>query len=260
MMQDTMDLRRRIENAAASQEVENVHATHCYFHAASRSKEEWSTIWTRRDDCSWAHGFGRMRGFDEVWKGSVSDYDVMAYKDFIKLRRVYPQVGGKDPRPLMVCSMHTMTTGVVEVAEDGQSARAAFLTPGTLFSNLNADQKKDAMTLWERYGADFIYENGRWLYLHEQVCPDYGMPLFDSVDLAHETYLREISDKKPEPPQPEPGEDEQEASGRPHVSDPGPLHLEYSPFIPTQNTVPYPLPYKTLNNSNTYTKCDCYED
>ena len=34
---------------------------------------------------------------------------------------------------------------------------------------------------------------------------------------------------------------------------PGPLHREYEFLMPSQNTCPWPEPYETLDNNNTYT-------
>ena len=39
----------------------------------------------------------------------------------------------------------------------------------------------------------------------------------------------------------------------PPVSDPGPLHMPYSVLKAPQDTVPWPEPYETLDNDNTYT-------
>ena len=72
----------RIFNAAATQEAEFVHATHTYLHARANATEEWSQIWSQCDDVSWAHAFGRMRGFKNVWNGSVTCYDVQATQRF----------------------------------------------------------------------------------------------------------------------------------------------------------------------------------
>ena len=38
----------------------------------------------------------------------------------------------------------------------------------------------------------------------------------------------------------------------PDVTDPGPLHLPYSVIMPPQNTVPWPVPYQTLDNDNSF--------
>ena len=118
-----LTLHERIRNADASQQVENVKAKHAYLHGRADATGEWSVIWSRSDDCSWAHAFGRMRGFDQVYHGSVGDYDKMCMENWLDLYEVYPEVTGKDPRPLMECSVHTLVTDVIEVAADGKSAR-----------------------------------------------------------------------------------------------------------------------------------------
>ena len=66
-----LTLHERIRNADASQQVENVKAKHAYLHGRADATGEWGVIWSRSDDCSWAHAFGRMRGFDQVYHGSV---------------------------------------------------------------------------------------------------------------------------------------------------------------------------------------------
>ncbi|MGI5937054.1 MAG: hypothetical protein ACOX7I_09725 [Oscillospiraceae bacterium] len=113
-MKEHLSLSQRIRNAAASQEVENVKALHAYYHARADATSEWTQIWSRSDDVSWAHGFGRMRGFDQVWFGTVTHYDKMAFENWLKMYEIYPKVGGKDPRPLMEASVHTLVTDVIE--------------------------------------------------------------------------------------------------------------------------------------------------
>jgi hypothetical protein len=185
-----------------------------------------------------------MRGFDQVWRGSVSDYDAMAFQNWLEMRDMYPEIGGKDPRPLMEASIHTLSADIIEVAEDGQSARASFITPGVIHSVLTPEGKKYCHVLWERYGSDFVLEDGEWKYLHEHVCPDILTNL-DNTDWAREDYLRLASNKGEAPP-PTLGDP-------PHVTDPGPLHHPFSIIQPPQNTVPWPEPYKTLDDDNSFT-------
>lgn len=245
-MKNHLSLSRRIKNAAASQAVENVKARHSYLHARADSTGEWGTIWSKSDDCSWAHAFGRMRGFKSVWYGSVTRYDAMAMQNWLQIYDTYPEVGGMDPRPLFECSVHTLLTDIIEVADDGETARGMFITPGVIHSVLNPDRKRYCMVLWERYGSDFVCEDGAWKYLHEQVCPDIFGTL-DNIDWAHADYERLTTPKRDEPPQ-------EVTLGSPPVEDPGPLHKPYSVVQPPQNTVPWPIPYRTLDNDNTYTK------
>lgn len=245
MRKKHLDLRQRVLNAAASQEVENVKAQHTYLHGRADASGEWGKIWSKDDWCSWGHIFGRMRGFDQVWKGSVTAYDNMAMQNSLNVQKIYPEIGGYDPRPLMEASVHTLFTDIIEVADDGKSARGMFITPGVIFCRLNRHEYPYCNVLWERYGSDFVLEKGKWLYLHEQVCPDI-MGKLDMTNFAHEDFARAIAPVEPGARKVTLGED-------PDVTDPGPLHLPYSVTMPPQNTVPWPEPYKTLDNEHSYT-------
>ncbi len=61
--------------------------------------------------------------------------------------------------------MHILDTDVIEVAKDGLSARAAFYTPGVIFSNYAPQEHKRFRFVTERHGSDFVFENGAWKYL-----------------------------------------------------------------------------------------------
>lgn len=246
-----LSFEQKVHNAFGSQEVELVQATHSYLHAASRSYEEWAYFWSKRDDGSWAHAWGRMRGWDEIWYGNVANYDANCYGNYLKIFKLYPEVGGMDPRPLMVLSMHTLASGIVEVAEDGMSARAAFYTPGTLGSIINDDGKPGANSLWERYGADYVLEDGKWLFLHQQVCPDI-MGDFDNVNTARNSYLMETGGIKP-PDFGSQGQDDPLGYHIPPRTDEYMMHFGYSVVQTVQNSVPWPESYKTLDDDNTYT-------
>ncbi len=240
-----LTLEERVRNAAASQEVENVKAEHTYYHGRADATGEWGNIWSHSEDCSWAHAFGRMRGFDQVWYGSVTRYDAQAMENWLKIYQMYPEVGGKDPRPLLEASVHTLVTDVIEVAADGKSARGSFITPGVIHSRLTEEGKKYCMILWERYGSDFVCEDGKWLYLHEHVCPDIPGSL-DCTNWAADEYQRLTAPAGGPPPGGPPSS--------PPVTDPGPLHSPYSLLHKPANTVPWPEPYETLDDENTYTK------
>lgn len=253
-MNKNLSLHQRIFNAAATQEAEFVHATHTYLHARANATEEWSQIWSQCDDVSWAHAFGRMRGFKNVWNGSVTCYDVQATQRFQGAYEAMPEIGGFDIRPLMELSLHTLATDIVEVADDGKTARAFFLTPGLISSAVGGNGKRRCGGLWERYGADFIFEDGTWLFLHEHVCPDMGIGC-DSGNPGMQNYER-MKDPKGHggPGGPPPGGPGPQLRTRPDCDDPGPLHSNWSVTQTVQNTVPWPEPYATMDDDNTYTK------
>lgn len=257
-MKSKLSISQRIRNARSSQLVENVKARHGYYHTKGQGAEEFSTLWSQREDVSWAHCFGRMRGFDEIWWDSVTRIDAMAYSAFTALAKKYPQVGGKDPRALFEAPIHTLTTDVLEVAEDGMSARATFFTPGVIFNHLALNGKHYARCNWEVYGADFVYENGEWLYLHEHVCPILGCRVdIDNwaaisyrclADPEYKEYFMKASAKY--------GDDDVPFGEmlELRLADAETLHSTYSPILPPQDTVPWPEPYATLDDNNTYTR------
>lgn len=285
-MGTNLTLSQRLHNALGSQAVENTKARHAYWHAKNYSTEEWTRLWSRREDCSWAHGFGRMRGFEEVWLGNVTQYDGRCCGNYMALYNVFPEIGGQDIRAVTGVAAHTLVTDIIEVAEDGLSARACYLTPGFIHSTLSTSGGRSCLVLWERYGSDFVFENGAWKYLHEQVCPDIRGGSFDTTNWAKEAYDNLNNPRKggpggppgggkpgggrpggpggpggpagPETPAREqsilPDSVRKLASGaNPPVTD-GPLHASYTPVQPVQDSVPWPEPYRTLDDDNTYTR------
>ncbi len=178
-MKTHLTLSQRIHNAEGVQAAEYLHARHTYLHATSYCKEEWGEFWDTTEEASWGHLFGVMCGFDEVWYNSVSNYDPDGFRGYINLVKQHPEISWFDARSMREISMHTLATDIIEAADDGKTVRASFLTPGILVFALNANHHFRGLTLWERYGSDFVYDEdeGEWLYLHEQVCPDMGGPM-----------------------------------------------------------------------------------
>ena len=69
----------------------------------------------------------------------------------------------------MECSVHTLVCDVIEVADDGKSARASFVTPGAINSTLDPDQEKWCHIMWERYGSDFVIDD--WTRITDTTIP-----------------------------------------------------------------------------------------
>jgi hypothetical protein len=311
-MKEHLSLSQRIHNADGSQQVENLKAIHAYSHGRNWPIEEWGYIWDTSEYTSWAHGFGRWRGYDKVYDNSVGSWDVSTYSTYMQTWKVWPDTVGMDPRALNFAAVHNLSSDVIEVADDGKSARGAYLTPGTIFEQRRPNGLRRDIYMWERYGADFVCdEKGRWKYLHEQVCPDFQGSMDDSnwsLDALEQAMNpRPFGPPGGDPPAggapggapdgapgggpggapdgapgggpggapdggpggpgggapgggapgggaPGPGDPPAGGGGGHNVDDPGPLHVEYNFFITPQDTCPWPEPYETLDNNNTYTQ------
>ena len=188
-MNRALTLEQRIHNAEACQTVEEYKARHAYLHGAGYSREEWDLMWLDSPNTTWAHQFGRMVGFEEVYMNSVFHMDRQVVTDKLAMMEEYPELQGHDLRSVCAGGCHALASDVMEVADDGLSVRASFLTPGTLMGPIGMDGKtRGGIWLWERYGSEFAYVDGKWQWFHEQVCPDIAGD-YDHGNWAHDRYL-----------------------------------------------------------------------
>ena len=204
-------------------------------------------LWSARDDISLGVNGGYYAG-RQALEGYYASIDAATKKKAQVLKEVFPEDLGEYSDEKLYgrgpMEIRSLDNAIIEVADDGKSARGSFITPGVIFCRLNRHQYPYCNVLWERYGSDFVLENGKWKYLHEQVCPDI-MGKLDMTNFAHDDYERLTAPEEKGIGPVTLGED-------PDVTDPGPLHLPYSVIMPPQNTVPWPVPYVTLDNDNSY--------
>ncbi len=252
-MKINLTTEQKIRNAAACQEVENLHARHCYMHCGGRNIEEIDNYWIHSDGVSWGHSFGKWTSWTGVkfgWGGSLERKGTSC---FLQLSQVWPQVAGLDPRPLSEAAMHTLATDIIEVAADGASARAYFYTPGTISSTLNMNKEREGAWLWERYGIEYMRdENGEWKFYTIQVCPDI-MAGFDAVNpsaMSYDMCLKGIV-------MPDADADDSQIPGgggpnAPITDEPEHVHNSYSLTQTVQNPVPWPEPYESFDYDHSY--------
>jgi hypothetical protein len=175
------------ERGAATWAIQNLMSRHEYMHAADRNLEEIDTFWVSRGGkyagtATFASPAWVMYGIDTV----RAAYGQQSHKDteaaLGKLAAINPAVknvpenygaGGE-------WVMHTSTTPVIEIAGDGKSAQGAWYSPGMGIMPVYKDGKIDLRPtmFWEKYGADFVKENGQWKIWHLQMAYDFvpGLP------------------------------------------------------------------------------------
>ena len=242
-----LTLEQRLHNALGSQKVEEYKARHAYLHGIMYSKQEWDVFWHKSPNTTWAHQFGRMVGWEEVYYNSVVHTDANMLGLAIKKMQAMEELWGHDFLSTGKSGCHALASDVIEVAEDGLSARSFYLTPGTMTGGmgmgpLNGPACRGGGWLWERYGSEFVFVDGQWKWFHEHVCPDTAGQ-YDVGNWAHDRYVDYRSGKLKIG----------DLGGYPdRLTEPGTLHYDYSIIQTVQDTVPPPLPYKTLDDENTY--------
>ncbi len=138
--------------------------------------------------------------------------------------------------------MHTVCTSIIEIAEDGKTARSSFYTPGIIFNTLNPDKTRYAEFMWERYGVDWILEDGEWRYVNNLVAEDFTCKI-DCVNMAAESYRELLRTGVVVVPLMFIGV---------KVDIPGPSHFDYSPAQVVQIDPTWPEPYRTLEEREKY--------
>lgn len=104
-------------------------------------------LWARREDSRVEMSWGVYDGYDGIRRC----YDV------------FHEQGLEDR--IGHLPIHTLTSEVLEVAEDGKTARAVWISPG-LESHPDDNRNPVCNWAWIKYGADFICEDGVWYLWH----------------------------------------------------------------------------------------------
>lgn len=132
-------------------EIQNAASLHEYYHTALQHREEIENVWSSREDVSWTNNTDRYANRKSLWAFYVD--------------------GLKESDPKGAMWYHMLTTPVIEVAGDGQTARAVYMSFGSVSGILAG--KSAAQWTQERYGIDFIKENGRWKIWHLRTFVDF---------------------------------------------------------------------------------------
>ena len=223
-------------------DLKNMMGKLCYTILLKQEDKMVERFWSSREDICLGRNDGWYQGRDAV-KGY---YDAVyahtqAYTDFMK--KAFPDRMGKlsEEEQFGAGSMDVrpMDTSVIEIAEDGNSARGIWYSRGTY----NDITPQGPLSFWDVgiYACDFLREDGAWKILHMQNLTD-----------IHVAGGRSWGDPNPEafPDLPE------FAGAEPFVAPapnrPETLFPAYSPGRPFQKLPEPPVPYVTLEATASY--------
>ena len=174
-------------------EIRNVMGKHAYYHAKGMHQQELKEIWVQKPENQATASFGQNWGYNVGMKridayygqGSVENNK----RDLEALAAADPSIEVK-PENYGMGSMviHALTAPYVEVAVDGQTAQGLWYSPGAV-GGVHPDGTASGMLMYEKYGVDFIKEDGEWKIWHLFVGTDFAVPA--GQDLTGDTVLEQ---------------------------------------------------------------------
>jgi hypothetical protein len=223
-------------------EIQNVMSMHEYYHGASMHEEEMDAIWAQKTSgIAFEEALlnGRYVGLEAV-RGYYVDFFKRFFREELqRVREIFPQLKDEPEkeRAFGVQILHTLTTPVIEVAEDRQTAKGVWLSPGHVTAPVRG--KLQAFWHWDRYAIDFARENGAWKIWHLWVGKDFSTPYEKSwVEAALDSAPGIQLDAVPGFPRPN------APSLRPYT---GYSPLKVARFVPLP-----PVPYGTFSETFSY--------
>lgn len=210
----TKSVEERLQRVEDFQEIQNIMGRYAYLTMAAAEEERRYTLFAEK-----AKGVRVYFGEQGYFEGKGQDPPKRAWVGMIK--------GPNDGR----MSIHAPICPVIEVAADGKTAKGVWLGLGLLAMKNQATEPTGAWE-WDKYGVDFIKEDGKWKIWHFHI---YRLLHGWGID---EKWVEQF--KKPEP-----------SFG---MKMDGPA-IDDNPFRPNtvQRLVPKPPePYETWNKTTMY--------
>ena len=191
----------------------------------------------------------------------MANYDVKGCINYLKLFDENSDAMGFDMRSMMMVAMHCLSTECIEVADDGKTARAWHLTPGGCFNHMGPkggrpeeSRPEQISGGYERYGSDYVFEDGRWKLLHEHISPDLHGAFWHG-DFFYRGFMEQYMGQERPPMGPPPGDSKYDAlipDVFPEMEELQDNHFDYGPLQPIQPSCRPPKPYETFDDENTY--------
>lgn len=239
MKEKNFTLEEKVQRALDYQEIQNVMARHVYYHSMGKHIEELEKIWVKKAlDPSFAVNEGKWIGMDVLKKF----YGLMSIeerqRDLKLLMKHFSELEYKEENyGAGYLTVHPLTTPLIEIANDGQTAKAVWYSNGAVTGISQVNGLPEAFWCWEKYGADFAREDGVWRLWHLHMYTDFLCPA-DSI------WTKDNSEAAPQP------STDLENSVVPNDSSIS--YKMYSPKIAPQDVPKMPEPYETFSETIAY--------
>ena len=144
-------IEQRLEKLEAAQAIENIQARYDYYHSVHLHEE-------------------RLPLFALDTPGVRVELDWGAYEGREGVERFFRKYQEMTHQPTPgALAIHTLTTPLIEVADDLQTAKAMWISPGVgsgVLPDAPPGTRPGAGWMWIRYSTDFVKEHGSWKIWH----------------------------------------------------------------------------------------------
>ncbi|MFK0154715.1 nuclear transport factor 2 family protein [Streptomyces sp. NPDC090493] len=154
----TPDEERQLQRLEAIHAVQNLQARYDYLHFAHIHED-------------------RLALFALDTPGVRIAMDWGVYEERAGVERFFLQYQAKTHQPIPgAMALHTLTSPLIEVADDLTTASAMWISPGAGAGPAANGRPANAGWLWVRYDTDFVQENGEWKIWHLGVSMLFASP------------------------------------------------------------------------------------
>ena len=205
--------------------VENVMSKYAFLTYYKRYDEAMKKFWCSPDqEPTYTTNDKKFVGYTAVRQELVEKGEEATRADNAAMRALFPEeLGGKTDSEMWGAGsamVHTITTPVIELAEDEKTCKAMFYSLGSC-TEIDHEKGPKANWVWEKYAVDFIKETDGWKIWHLVTMTDFKTPVgsnWAQVNLAPT----------------------------------GSYYAAYTPMQVPQEGVPVPAPYKTFSETFSY--------
>lgn len=166
-------LLRRVERLEAIDEIRNLMGRRAFLHSTSLNGREFDECWAVEHE-------------DLVFE--AEDWGVWEGRELIRSAYVEGNPFPSDTVGLMI--EHALTTEVIEVAEDGKTAKGVWISPGHETFPIVPGEAPKPHWSWGRYAVDFVKESVGWRIWHLHILTTFRTP-YDTDWVTNATHRPE---------------------------------------------------------------------
>ena len=172
-----LSFNEKVQYTMDHQQVQNVASMHEYYHSALMHKEEYENIWSKkRDDITWTNNSGKFPNRKTFYKFYVEDLLAGKKMWLEALHKLRPDIEIKPKNYAAgLIWVHTLTTPVIQIAGDGKTAKGIWMSWG--FVTNPTPDGWGSNWAYEKYGMDFVKEDGEWKIWHLHTFVDFYCPV-----------------------------------------------------------------------------------